>query len=309
MSKNIVLVKPRGFCAGVTRAVEIVEKAIEKWGSPVYVKHEIVHNAYVVDELKSMGAVFVESLDEVPENHRVIFSAHGVPPKDYRQAQEMGLSVIDATCPLVTRVHKLAEKYSKEGYTILLLGHEKHVEVIGTVGVAPENTIVIDNVEKARSVQVGNEDKVAVLCQTTLSVDDTSELIGVLEQRFPRLMRPDSADVCYATTNRQIALKKLCTQADFILVVGGRNSSNSNRLKEVANRQGIEAKLIERAEQIEASWLNGVWVIGITAGASTPECLVTECLEHLKKFDFELSDELVVAKENLRFGLPKDLDT
>jgi len=305
--KKLILASPRGFCAGVTRAIEIVEKALEVYGPPIYVKHEIVHNHFVVENLRKKGAIFVEELEDVPEGAQVIFSAHGVPPKTFDDARVRSLQVTDATCPLVTKVHKEAARFAKDDYEILLIGHKNHVEAIGTQGVAPEKTTIVENIEDAAKVQITDPDKLAVLTQTTLSVDDTKEVLDVLKGRFEHLKAPKKSDICYATTNRQTAIKQICEEVDLVLVVGSRKSSNSNRLREVAQKRGVNAYLINDESEIEEKWLEGVDAIGMTAGASTPEWIIESCINRLKELGVQELEERSVVSENVSFQLPKNL--
>jgi 4-hydroxy-3-methylbut-2-enyl diphosphate reductase len=274
--KTLVRVRPRGFCAGVVRAVDIVELALELYGRPVYVHHEIVHNRYVVEELRRGGAIFVESIDEVPEGAVLVFSAHGVPPRVREEAQERCLRVIDATCPLVTKVHLEALKFAREGRTLILIGHKDHQEIVGTSGEAPEQTVVVGSVEEAEALEVENPDRLAFLTQTTLSLYDTQEIVAKLRERFPAIVGPASDDICYATQNRQEAVEALTREVDMIFVVGSANSSNSNRLVEVAKRAGVPARLIENAGDINARELGDATSIGLTAGASAPEIQVQQ---------------------------------
>ena len=304
---RVLLGSPRGFCAGVDRAIDIVDLALDLYGTPVYVKHEIVHNRFVVDRLRERGAVFVEHVEEIPEGTVAVFSAHGSPPSDYAGARARGLRLIDATCPLVTKVHLEARRYAKEGYTILLIGHRGHVEPIGTAGEAPENTILIETADDARAVAVPNPEKVAYLTQTTLSVDDTRDIIAVLTARFPNIVAPPSADICYATTNRQQAVKEIARDAEVVFVVGSKNSSNSNRLREVAEVSGARAYRIDRVSEIDPAWLAGVETVGVTAGASAPEVLVDEVLQFLKGHGGERVEEVVAVPEHVRFPLPQEL--
>lgn len=303
--KKLVIASPRGFCAGVKRAIEIVEKALELWGAPIYVKHEIVHNQFVVELLRDKGAVFVEELSEIPPGSRVIFSAHGVPPVTFHEASERGLKVTDATCPLVTKVHKEAERFSSQDYEILLVGHESHVETIGTRGVAPERTRVIESVEDAQRVQIQDPSHVAVLTQTTLSVDDTKDILEELKSRFPHIQAPSKSDICYATTNRQAAIKEICKEVDLVLVVGSRTSSNSNRLREVAERAGVRSYLISDETEIKPDWLVGVQSIGMTAGASTPEVIIMNCISKLQSLGVSEVEERPLIEESVIFNLPK----
>jgi 4-hydroxy-3-methylbut-2-enyl diphosphate reductase len=301
--------KPRGFCAGVIRAIEIVELALQNVGRPVYVRKEIVHNRHVVEDLAARGAVFVESLNEVPTGAVVIFSAHGVSPSVRKAANERGLRVIDATCPLVTKVHLEVIRYARENYTIVLIGHRSHDEVIGTLGEAPNAIRVISSVEDVDSLEVKDPQRVAYLTQTTLSIDDTADIVTKLKQRFPAIQGPPAQDICYATENRQAAVKLVARQADAILVVGAENSSNSNRLVEVARRAGTDAYLITCAADIEPRWLEGRRQLGITAGASTPDYLVEQVVDRLKRWGFTSVREVEWTHENVRFALPAELTT
>src|SRR5215469_11986234 len=274
--KVLVRVRPRGFCAGVVRAVDIVELALEAYGSPVFVHHEIVHNRYVVDQLRRRGAIFVETIGEVPLGSVLVFSAHGVPPRVRIEAQERKLRVIDATCPLVTKVHLEALKFAREGRTLILIGHRDHQEIVGTSGEAPDKTIVVGSVEEVDELEVPDPARLAFLTQTTLSLYDTQEIVARLRQKFPAIVGPASDDICYATQNRQEAVEALCKEVELIFVVGSANSSNSNRLVEVAQRAGVAARLIEDAADIDEAWLSGINSIGLTAGASAPEILVEQ---------------------------------
>ena len=297
-----MLSSPRGFCAGVVRAIDVVELCLERFQPPVDVRREIVHNSHVVDDLRGKGAVFVEDIDDIPEGSIVVFSAHGVSPSIWQQAQARGLNVIDATCPLVTKVHLEAQKYAREGYTIILIGHREHVEIAGTLGQAPDSTILIETAEEAAEVQVENPDRVVALTQTTLSMDDTEEVIDVLKQRFPALLTRN--DICYATTNRQNALKAIAPDVELVLVVGAQNSSNSNRLRETAEAAGRPAYLINSPADIDDAWLEGVQSVGITSGASTPEWLVEAIVDRLKPRNVRT---MSIAEENFTFVLPKQL--
>jgi 4-hydroxy-3-methylbut-2-enyl diphosphate reductase len=304
---EIVLAGPRGFCAGVERAIEIVEQALEVVGVPIYVRREIVHNRHVVEALREKGAVFVDELDEVPEGATVIFSAHGVSPAVRECATTRRLRVIDATCPLVTKVHLEAIRYAKEGRTIVLVGHADHDEVIGTLGEAPRRIVVIDSVEEAERLVVEDPEKIAYLTQTTLSVDDTKAVIEVLRRRFPAILGPSRDDICYATQNRQAAVKQLANDVDLVLVLGAANSSNANRLREVAEALGTRARLINDVRDIRSEWLQGCARIGVTAGASTPEFLVREVVEYLGARGAPTVREFRVVEEDVRFGLPHEL--
>jgi 4-hydroxy-3-methylbut-2-enyl diphosphate reductase len=305
--REIVLAGPRGFCAGVERAIEIVEQALDVVGVPIYVRREIVHNRHVVEELRQKGAIFVDELDEVPAGATVIFSAHGVSPMVREDGVRRGLRVIDATCPLVTKVHIEAIRYAREGYTIVLVGHEDHDEVIGTTGEAPERIAVIDSVEEAEQLEVSDPEKVAYLTQTTLSVDDTRAIIDVLRRRFPRIKGPARDDICYATQNRQAAVKRLAGEVDLVLVLGAANSSNAARLREVAEALGTPARLINDVRDIRTEWLDGIERVGVTAGASTPEFLVREVVDFLQSRGTPVSREFHVVEEDVRFGLPHEL--
>ncbi|HTU03300.1 MAG TPA: 4-hydroxy-3-methylbut-2-enyl diphosphate reductase [Candidatus Sulfotelmatobacter sp.] len=305
--KTLLLAKPRGFCAGVDRAIDVVNLALELYPGPVYVRREIVHNVHVVNELRAKGAIFVDELEEVPDGATVIFSAHGVSPAVRAVAKERGLKVIDATCPLVTKVHNEAMRYAQERRPIVLVGHEGHDEVIGTMGHAPEHIRLIGSVDAARAVQIPEADRVAVITQTTLSLDDTSNIIGALRERFPTIAMPARDDICYATQNRQMAVKALCRLAPVILVIGSRNSSNSNRLAEVARDAGARAYLIDDISQIDPAWLDGVESLGITAGASAPEYLVEEVVAFFREAGATEIREIQAVSEEVSFGLPPEL--
>jgi 4-hydroxy-3-methylbut-2-enyl diphosphate reductase len=307
--KVLLRVRPRGFCAGVVRAVDIVELALEAYGAPVYVHHEIVHNRYVVEQLRRRGAIFVEALSEVPHGAVLVFSAHGVPPTVRDEAKGRALRVIDATCPLVTKVHLEALKFAREARTIILIGHKDHQEIVGTSGEAPERTLVVDSVEAVNALEVDNPNRLAFLTQTTLSLYDTQEIVARLRQRFPNIVGPASDDICYATQNRQEAVEQMSKDVDLILVVGSPNSSNSNRLVEVAQRSGVKAKLIDEAKDVDPEWLSGVQRIGLTAGASAPEVLVEQVSERLAEFGFTDQRDLDLIREDVRFTLPPELAT
>ncbi|MEO0139811.1 MAG: 4-hydroxy-3-methylbut-2-enyl diphosphate reductase [candidate division WOR-3 bacterium] len=307
MAFKIYLASPRGFCAGVDRAIEIVERALKIFGPPIYVRHAIVHNRYVVEDLKNKGAIFVEDVNEIPEGSIVIFSAHGVSPKVREDAKRRNLKVIDATCPLVHKVHREVRKFASEGYTIILVGHRGHVEVEGTMGEAPDNIILVEDTKDAERVEVPDPNKVALTTQTTLSVDDTKEIIEVLKRRFPNIVLPKADDICYATQNRQDAVKRLSEVADLILVIGSKESSNSNRLREVAEKRGKRAYLIEDETYINPKWLEGISAVGITSGASTPESLVRRVVWKLLKMGGESVEELGLIKENVKFALPREV--
>jgi 4-hydroxy-3-methylbut-2-en-1-yl diphosphate reductase len=307
-SLRLLIAAPRGFCAGVDRAVRIVELAIEKWGAPVYVRHEIVHNRYVVDSLKAKGAIFVEELDEVPDGVPVVFSAHGVPKAVPAKAEERGLTYVDATCPLVSKVHRQAERLVEGGQHILFVGHRGHPEVIGTFGQVPQESItLIETVEDARAIEPADPAHLAFLTQTTLSVDDTREIITTLKARFPAIQAPRGEDICYATSNRQSAVKAITTHCDAMLVIGAPNSSNSLRLAEVAERAGVRAKLIERAGEIDFDWLDGITTLGITAGASAPEILVREVVDLLATRFIVSEEQVEITSETMLFKLPRTL--
>ncbi|MER6102236.1 4-hydroxy-3-methylbut-2-enyl diphosphate reductase [Streptomyces sp. NPDC001832] len=306
--RRVLLAAPRGYCAGVDRAVIAVEKALEQYGSPVYVRHEIVHNKYVVQTLEKKGAIFVEETAEVPEGSIVMFSAHGVAPTVHEEAAERKLATIDATCPLVTKVHKEAVRFAQDDFDILLIGHEGHEEVIGTSGEAPEHITLVDGPEDVADVEVRDPSKVVWLSQTTLSVDETMETVGALKQKFPLLTSPPSDDICYATQNRQIAVKQMGADADLVIVVGSKNSSNSVRLVEVALDAGAnDAHLVDFADEIDEAWLDGVSTVGVTSGASVPEVLVDGVLAWLSERGFEDVEIVKAAEESITFSLPKEL--
>jgi len=305
--KTLLLLKPRGFCAGVVRAIDIVRIALEAFGPPIYVRKEIVHNRFVVEELQAKGAIFVDSVDEVPNGERVIYSAHGVSPEVRAASKTRDLRVIDATCPLVTKVHVEAVKFAKEGYSLILIGHHDHDEVIGTLGEAPLVTQVVGSPEQVDSLTVADPNRVAYLTQTTLSLDETRDIIEALRQRFPNIQGPAAQDICYATENRQVAVKEVASEADLLLVVGSDNSSNSNRLVEVARNLGTNAHLIDSFRNIRPQWLAGVRTIALTAGASAPECLVEEVVKFLATAGFSNVKEVEVMPENVRFGLPPEI--
>jgi len=307
--KMLLRVRPRGFCAGVVRAVDIVELALEAYGPPVYVHHEIVHNRYVVEQLRQRGAIFVEAVSEVPEDSVLVFSAHGVPPGVRGEAQARRLRVIDATCPLVTKVHLEALKFARQGRTIILIGHHDHQEIIGTSGEAPRHTKVVDSVEAVNRLEVEDPNRLAFLTQTTLSFYDTQEIVARLKERFPSVVGPASDDICYATQNRQEAVEQMAHEVELILVVGSPNSSNSNRLVEVAKRRGVHARLIDDASCIDPSWLEGLRRVGLTAGASAPEVLVEQVSERLASLGFTDQRDLDLIREDVRFTLPPELAT
>jgi 4-hydroxy-3-methylbut-2-enyl diphosphate reductase len=302
-----LLLKPRGFCAGVVRAIDIVKIALETFGAPIYVRREIVHNRYVVNELAEKGAIFVHEIDDVPDGQRVIYSAHGVSPAVRDRSKGRNLKVIDATCPLVTKVHVEAVKFAKEGYSLILIGHHDHDEVVGTLGEAPLVTQVVGNPEQVTSLTVPDPNRVAYLTQTTLSLDETKDIIAALKKKFPNIKGPAAQDICYATENRQVAVKEVASDADLLLVVGSENSSNSNRLVEVARNLGTNSHLIDSYEDIQPEWLVDVKTIALTAGASAPECLVEEAMKFLATKGFDNVQELEVMPENVRFGLPPEI--
>jgi 4-hydroxy-3-methylbut-2-enyl diphosphate reductase len=303
--QKILLAAPRGYCAGVDRAVQTVERALELYGAPVYVRKEIVHNKHVVEQLNARGAVFVDSESDVPEGATVVFSAHGVAPGVHANARDRGLHTIDATCPLVTKVHVEAKKFAAEDYTIVLIGHAGHEEVEGTMGEAPDHIVLIENEAGVDQLEVKDPAKVAYISQTTLSVDETQAIINRLRERFPAITGPRTDDICYATTNRQAAVKQLARESDLVLVIGSRNSSNSNRLVEVAREHGADAYLIDNEAQVREEWLEGKGVVGITSGASAPEDLVQRLVEFFRRRGTEEVQELQVVQEDVRFMLPK----
>ena len=304
---KVILAKPRGFCAGVERAIEVVQQALERFPGPVYVRKEIVHNPHVVSALRQQGAVFVEELTQVPHGSTTIFSAHGVSPAVHDAAKERQLQVIDATCPLVTKVHVEAKRFAREGYTLLLIGHGGHEEVEGTMGEAPASIRLIQTVEEARRVPVENPEKVAVITQTTLSMDDTRAIVDALKARFPKLVAPSKDDICYATQNRQNAVKAIAKEAEVILVIGAKNSSNSIRLTEVAEDAGRRAYLINDASEINPAWFGDVRCVGVTSGASAPEHLVQEVVDALRRFGAAHVEEWELTREDVSFGLPLEL--
>ncbi len=306
---KILLANPRGFCAGVNRAIEIVERALESFGAPIYVRHEVVHNQYVVDGLRNKGAVFVDELSEVPDNAIVIFSAHGVSKAVQSEAKSRGLKVFDATCPLVTKVHIEVVKHQKTGQECVLIGHAGHPEVEGTMGQyeGSGRMYLVEDVSDAEQLQVQNPDQLSYVTQTTLSMDDTAEIIAALKKRFPNIQGPKKDDICYATQNRQDAVKYLAPKCEVVLVVGSKNSSNSNRLRELAQRLGAKAYLIDNAEQIKPDWLTGINAVGVTAGASAPEILVEQVIKRLESLGGEAAQETQGVVENVVFSLPKAL--
>lgn len=306
--KRVLLAEPRGYCAGVDRAVETVERALEKHGAPVYVRHEIVHNRYVVETLAKAGAVFVEQTDEVPEGAIVVFSAHGVAPTVHVEAAARNLKTIDATCPLVTKVHNEAKRFARDDFDILLVGHEGHEEVVGTAGEAPDHVQVVDNPDAVDKVTVRDPNKVIWLSQTTLSVDETMETVRRLREKFPTLQDPPSDDICYATQNRQVAVKAMAPECELVIVVGSKNSSNSVRLVEVALGAGSDAAhLVDYADDIDPAWLDGVTTVGVTSGASVPEVLVRGVLERLAECGYDTVQPVTTANETLVFALPREI--
>jgi 4-hydroxy-3-methylbut-2-en-1-yl diphosphate reductase len=307
MGLQVVLSAPRGFCEGVKRAIEIVEQALELWGAPIYVKHEIVHNRHVVNALRDKGAVFIEDLNEVPEGARVIYSAHGISPQVREQAKQRHLIEIDASCPLVIKVHSAVKRYAQKGYQIVLIGHKRHVEIIGTMGEAPEVTQVVETVADVAKLDYPPGTKLFYCTQTTLSLDDVKEISEALTARYPEIESLPTSSICYATTNRQMAIADICADSELILVIGDTMSSNSNRLREVAERRGVRAYLINHPDEIEADWLRGVERVGITAGASTPEHIVQSCVDRLRSFDVASVSESVFTVEDVVFSLPKPI--
>ncbi|MBV8866373.1 MAG: 4-hydroxy-3-methylbut-2-enyl diphosphate reductase [Acidobacteriaceae bacterium] len=308
-TKKIILLKPRGFCAGVVRAIDVVRISLDLYGGPIYVRKEIVHNRHVVDELRSAGAIFVEELSEVPAGARVIFSAHGVSPAVRTEAKERRLQVIDATCPLVTKVHLEAVRFAKQGYTIVLIGHRDHDEVIGTLGEAPENTFLVSDVADVDRLQIQNPERVVYLTQTTLSLDETSDIVKRLYERFPNIIGPKTQDICYATENRQLAVKAVAPLCQALLVVGSQNSSNSRRLVEVCEKAGVPAYLLDDCSEVHPEMLAGVDSVALTAGASAPEHLVQELIDHLKDRGYRDLEEAEIKEEDVRFTLPHDLES
>ncbi len=305
---RMLLAAPRGFCAGVDRAIDIVELALQRYGAPVYVRHEIVHNRFVVDSLKAKGAVFVEELDEVPDGVPVVFSAHGVPKAVPAAATSRGLDWLDATCPLVSKVHRQAERQIEAGRHILFIGHHGHPEVVGTMGQVPEGTItLVETVDDVAGLDFGDDSPLAFLTQTTLSVDDTAEVVAALRARFPQIVGPKAEDICYATSNRQAAVKTIAPQCQLVLVIGAPNSSNSLRLVEVAERCGAQARLVQRGAEIESHWFDGVDVLGLTAGASAPEELIQEVITRIGEFRDVTMEQVVTAEEKMVFKLPRQL--
>jgi 4-hydroxy-3-methylbut-2-enyl diphosphate reductase len=302
---KLLLSKPRGFCAGVERAIETVEKALKLWGKPIYVKHEIVHNRHVVDDLKAKGAIFIEDLSQVPEGERLIYSAHGVSPAVREEAKKRNLIEIDATCGLVTRVHSAVKRFAAMGYNIVLIGHKNHVEIIGTAGEAPNVTTIVESKSDVDKLTFTESDKIFYITQTTLSLDDVKEITDALIEKYPHIETLPSSSICYATTNRQMALREITDQTDLVLVVGDPTSSNSNRLREVAHIRGVPSYLINNEMEIKPEWLNGVKIIGLTAGASTPETVVQRCIERLMDLGVTEVEDVVFIQEDVVFQLPK----
>ena len=307
LGKKIILLRPRGFCAGVVRAIDVVKIALNLYGAPIYVRKEIVHNRHVVDELRGAGAVFIEELDEVPTGARVIFSAHGVAPSVRTDARERNLKVIDATCPLVTKVHLEAVKFARKGYTIILIGHKDHDEVIGTLGEAPESTILVSSPEDVDRLEIKDPERISFITQTTISLDETSEIVARLRERFPKIQGPAAQDICYATENRQLAVKAVVPLCQMLLVVGSQNSSNSRRLVEVCQKIGVPAYLIDDLGEVRPEWLEGVETVAVTAGASAPENLVEGLIASLQERGYSDLEEMEIKEEDVRFNLPAEL--
>ncbi len=305
--KKIILLRPRGFCAGVVRAIDVVKIALNMYGAPIYVRKEIVHNRHVVEELRALGAIFVEELEEVPTGARVIFSAHGVSPEVRKQARQRSLKVIDATCPLVTKVHLEAVKFARQGYTIVLIGHKDHDEVIGTLGEAPESTALVSTVEDVDRLEVTDPERVSFITQTTLSLDETKDIVERLKEKFPKIQGPAAQDICYATENRQVAVKAVVPLCEVLLVVGSQNSSNSRRLVEVCEKMGVPAYLVDDLTEVQQRWLDDVRTVALTAGASAPENLVQQLVEFLQERGFAQLEEMEVKEEDVRFNLPAEL--
>lgn len=305
--KKLLLSQPRGFCAGVERAIETVEKALKLWGAPIYVKHEIVHNRYVVEDLRTKGAIFIENIDQVPCGARLIYSAHGVSPAVREEAKQRQLIEIDATCGLVTRVHSAVKRFALQGYQIILIGHRNHVEIIGTAGEAPEVTTIVECVEDVKDLSYQPEDKLFYITQTTLSLDDVKEITDALIAKYPHIETLPSSSICYATTNRQMALREITDQTDLVLVVGDPQSSNSNRLREVASTRGVASYLINDEKEINPDWLKNASTVGLTAGASTPEPIVQRCIQRLIELGVTDVQNVVYTEENVVFQLPKTI--
>ncbi len=306
--RKILLLRPRGFCAGVVRAIDVVKIALDLYGAPIYVRKEIVHNKHVVDELRSAGAIFVEELSEVPVGARVIFSAHGVSPAVRDEAVARKVQFIDATCPLVTKVHLEAVRFAKKGFTIILIGHKDHDEVIGTLGEAPESTVLVSTVEDVDQLTVKDAERVSFITQTTLSLDETQDIVDRLKERFPKIQGPAAQDICYATENRQLAVKAVAPMCQLLLVVGSQNSSNSRRLVEVCQKTGVAAYLIDDLSEVKPEWVENVETVAVTAGASAPENLVEELIAHLRTRGFEGLEEVEIKEEDVRFQLPAELN-
>ena len=305
--KKIILLRPRGFCAGVVRAIDVVKIALNMYGAPIYVRKEIVHNRHVVEELRALGAIFVEELEEVPTGGRVIFSAHGVSPAVRAQARQRNLKVIDATCPLVTKVHLEAVKFARKGYTIVLIGHKDHDEVIGTLGEAPESTALVSTVADVDRLEVADPERVSFITQTTLSLDETRDIVKRLREKFPKIQGPAAQDICYATENRQVAVKAVVPLCEVLLVVGSQNSSNSRRLVEVCEKMGVPAYLVDDLTEVQQRWLDNVRTVALTAGASAPENLVQQLVDFLQKRGFAQLEEMEIKEEDVRFNLPAEL--
>jgi len=308
MEKEILLAQPRGFCAGVDRAIDIVELALKQFGAPIYVRHEIVHNAYVVADLRAKGAIFIEELDDVPAGNTLIFSAHGVSRAVRAEAEARGLSIFDATCPLVTKVHVEVAKMRKQGCEVVMIGHDGHPEVEGTMGQTDEGMYLVETVADVDKLDVAKPEALAYVSQTTLSVDDTADIIAALKRKYPAIIEPKKGDICYATTNRQEAVKFMAPQVELVIVVGSPNSSNSNRLREVAEKKGTPAYMVDNASQIDAAWLEGKLRVGVTAGASAPEVLVQAVIDRLKELGAKSVRALEGVQEAVTFPLPKGLD-
>ncbi len=305
--KKIILLRPRGFCAGVVRAIDVVKIALSAYGAPIYVRKEIVHNRHVVEELRAAGAIFVEELTEVPVGERAIFSAHGVAPSVREEAKERKLRVIDATCPLVTKVHLEAKKFAKQGYTIVLIGHKDHDEVIGTLGEAPEATALVSTVDDVDRLEVKDPSRVGFITQTTLSLDETRDIVARLREKFPKIEGPAAQDICYATENRQVAVKAVAPLCEMLLVVGSQNSSNSRRLVEVCEQLGVPSYLVDDLSEVKPEWLENITTVAVTAGASAPENLVEELVASLQERGFNSLEEMEVKEEDVRFNLPAEL--
>ena len=307
MIERVLLASPRGYCAGVERAVETVETALQLYGAPVYVRKQIVHNVHVVRDLESLGAVFVDEVDEIPEGATVVFSAHGVAPSVHQGSAALGLTVVDATCPLVTKVHTQAKRYAGEGYTVVLVGHAGHEEVVGTMGEAPDQTVLVEKVEDVETLELPAGTPVAYITQTTLSVDETAEIITALRRRFPDIRGPRREDICYATSNRQWAVKEMLPEIDLLLVIGSKNSSNSNRLVDVARAAGVDAYLVDDASGIDVSWLDGIETVGVTSGASAPERLVIGVCDWFRERGVTRFEPFRIVEEDVTFRLPVEL--